>query len=254
MKFSVCIDKCFSALPFEKRIEKAKAVGADAIEFWRWTDKNLDGIDYPVAIFNLCSRDETLTASLLRGILSSGRKEELLSALKDSLPVYKRLGAGGMIALIGERNDTMTYEEQMENIRECLRYVKPFLEENGLVLLIEPLNDKDRKNYFLSNCTPLFEILRELDSKNILMLYDIYHQHMMGDFSLDEIKENIDLIGHFHIADYPGRHEPGTGTVDYKHIISEIAKTDYDGYFAFEYSEQDADFDLKKFIDEVKGK
>ena len=84
------------------------------------------------------------------------------------------------------------------------------------------------------------------------MLYDIYHQNMMGDFSLDEIKENIDLIGHFHMADCPGRHEPYTGKIDYKAIIKEIEKTSFDGYMGFEFRQQNENFDLRAFISEVR--
>ena len=90
MKFSICIDMCFGDLEFDKRIEKSMSVGADAVEFWRWTNKDTDKINTPVAVFNLCSKDENLTNDLLRGILNEGRKEELLSALVDTLPIYKK--------------------------------------------------------------------------------------------------------------------------------------------------------------------
>ena len=156
-----------------------------------------------------------------------------------------------MIVLIGEKNEQLSYEKQIENIKESLLYVKPYLEENDINLFIEPLNDIDRKNYFLPYCTPLFEILREVNSKNIKMLYDIYHQNMMKDFSLDEILENIDLIGHFHIADCPGRHEPGTGNVDYISILKAIKNSSFDGYAGFEFRQEDENFDLKKFIGEI---
>ena len=250
MKFSICIDMCFSDLEFDKRIEKSMSVGADAVEFWRWTNKDTDKINTPVAVFNLCSKDENLTNDLLRGILNEGRKEELLSALVDTLPIYKKLGANGLIALVGARAETLSYEEQIQNIKDCLLFVKHFLEENGMQLLVEPLNDIDRKNYFMPYCKPLFAILREINSKNIRMLYDVYHQNMMGDFSLDEIKENIDLIGHFHIADYPGRHEPYTGNVDYVKIIKTILATGYDGYFGLEYRATKPDGETFGFLKE----
>ena len=177
----------------------------------------------------------------------------MLSALKDTLPVYKKLGASGLIALVGEHIEGMSAQEQIQNITDCLNYVKPFLEENGINLFVEPLNDKDRKNYFMPNCKPLFTILREINSKNIRMLYDIYHQHMMEDFSLDEVKENIDLIGHFHIADCPGRHEPGTAEVDYIDIISTINTLNYDGYIGLEYRATKPDNETLGFLKEIKN-
>ena len=136
------------------------------------------------------------------------------------------------------------------NGAEFKKNVSDVLEENGMQLLVEPLNDIDRKNYFMPYCKPLFAILREINSKNIRMLYDVYHQNMMGDFSLDEIKENIDLIGHFHIADYPGRHEPYTGNVDYVKIIKTILATGYDGYFGLEYRATKPDGETFGFLKE----
>jgi hydroxypyruvate isomerase len=83
------------------------------------------------------------------------------------------------------------------------------------------------------------------------MLYDIYHQNMMGDFDIDEVKENIDLIGHFHVADAPGRHEPGTGKVDYVKIIKEISQMPYKGYIGLEYRATKNDGETFEFFKEA---
>lgn len=254
MKFSICLDMHYAHLPFPERLERAKQINVDAIEFWKWTDKDVDLIEnsgLDISIFNLCSNDEALTADLLKGILNTGRKAELLKAIKESAPVYKALNAKGLIALIGEKSESLSYDEQIKNIKECLLYVKPYLEENNINLFVEPLNDIDRKNYFLPYCTPLFEILKEVNSNNIKMLYDIYHQNMMKDFSLEEVLGNIDLIGHFHIADCPGRHEPGTGNVDYISILKAIKETSYNGFAGFEFRQQNEKFDINKFIGEI---
>ena len=254
MKFSVCLDMNYVSLPFEERIEIAKKLKIDAFEFWKWTNKDISllknsGLD--ISIFNLCSNDEALTADLLKGILNTGRKDDFLRAIKESTAVYKELKPSGMIALIGEKIESLSYDEQINHIKENLLYVKPYLEKNDMNLFIEPLNDIDRKNYFLPYCTPLFEILREVNSKNIKMLYDIYHQNMMKDFSLDEIIENIDLIGHFHIAVCPGRHEPGTGNVDYISILKAIKNSSFEGYAGFEFRQEAENFDLNRFIGEI---
>lgn len=254
MNFSICLDMNYAQLPFERRIEKAKLLKVDSIEFWKWTDKDIDLIrnsGLNVSIFNLCSKDEDLTFDLLKGILNTNRKKDLLKAIKESASVYKELNAKGMIALIGEKSINLSYEEQINNIKGSLLYVKPYLEENNINLFVEPLNDIDRKNYFLPYATPLFEILKEVNSKNIKMLYDIYHQNMMKDFSLEEVLENIELIGHFHIADCPGRQEPGTGHTDYIRILKEIKKSSFKGYAGFEFRQLNEDFDLNKFIEEI---
>ena len=100
--------------------------------------------------------------------------------------------------------------------------------------------------------TPVFETLKKVDSPNIKMLYDIYHQNMMGDFDMDEISENIDLIGHFHVADAPGRHEIGTGNVDYIKILKKINNLPYNGYIGLEYRATKPDGETLGFLKEVE--
>ena len=250
LPISHCIDMMYSYLDFNDRITEAKKYGADAIEFWKWTNKDIDLIakaDIPVSIFNIDSTDERLSYDLSRGILNAGRKEDLMKALLESIPVYKKLDAHAMIVLIGEHA-----EPNAENVIECLNFVKPVLEKENVTLIVEPLNNIDRQGYSMPYVTPVFDIVRKVNSPNVKVLYDIYHQHMMKDFSLSEIKKNIDIIGHFHVADCPGRHQPGTGEVDYVSIISEIMHTDYDGYIGLEYRATVPDGETFGFVDEVK--
>ncbi len=246
---SCCIDMMFSYCDFYDRFEEVKKCGIDTIEFWKWSDKILSKIKdsgMKVSIFNIDSADEQLSYDLSRGILNDGRVEDFLQALEESIPVYKSLDAKAMIVLIGENAE---YNE--ENVYKALNAAKPILEDNNVTLIVEPLNNIDRVGYSMPYAKPVFELLRRLDSPNIKMLYDIYHQNMMGDFSMEDIKNNIDLIGHFHVADAPGRHEPGTGNVDYVSIISEIKKLPYDGYIGLEYRATKNDGETLEFLREV---
>ena len=202
----------------------------------------------PVSIFNLDSTEETLSYDLSRGIINDGRIDDFLRALNESLGAYKRLNAKAMIVLVGERE---LYNE--ENCYNVLKAAIPFLEKENVNLIIEPLNNIDRVGYSMPYAKPIFELIRKLNSPHIKMLYDIYHQNMMGDFSIDDIKENIDIIGHFHVADCPGRHEPGTGNVDYVKIISEINKLDYKGYIGLEYRATIEDEKTFGFLQEVNN-
>lgn len=260
MKISTCIDMMFSRYDFGERIAAAQNAGIDIVEFWKWTNKDIDGIvkelkdrGMKLSVFNIDSADEKLSYDLSRGVLNAGRKEELLSALKESAPIYKKLGACGMIVLIGETISGMSREEQEENIFDCLEYVRDYVEREGITLVVEPLNATDRQNYFMPEAAPLMEILHRVSSPNIKMLYDIYHQHMTGDFDMDFIKENIDFIGHFHVADCPGRHEPGTGNVDYVSVLGEILKVRYRGYIGLEYRATCPDRETFGFLEKIKN-
>ncbi len=258
MFFSFCIDMMFGSLDFYDRFSAAQKCGAEAIEFWKWTNKDLSRVkseleknNLKFSIFNIDCQDEKLSYDLSRGILNAGRADELEKALLESVPVYKQLNACGMIVLIGETLD-LPYEVQIENIVKCLERVKPIAEKEGITLLVEPLNDIDRKNYFLPRSKEVFEILKRVDSPNIKLLFDIYHEQLMAGNLINSINENIDLIGHFHVADAPGRYEPGTGEINYTNVLDAISKTDYNGFVGLEYratrsDEQTVDF-IKKFI------
>ena len=220
MNISVCIDMMFSYCDFYDRFEEVKKCGINTVEFWKWSDKDIEKITESglhVSVFNIDSADENLSYDLSRGILNSGRSEDFVRALKESIPVYKKLDASAMIVLIGENS---AYNE--ENVVRCLDAAEKILEDNDVNIIIEPLNNIDRKGYSMPYAEPVFNLLRRINNPHIKMLYDIYHQNMIGDFSLKDVKKNIDIIGHFHVADAPGRHEPGTGKVDYVKIIKEI--------------------------------
>ena len=239
----------FSEFDFADRIEEVKKCGIDTVEFWKWTNKDIEKIKesgMKVSIFNMDSADEQLSYDLSRGILNDGRADEFVMALKESIPVYKELGASAMIVLIGENK---AYNE--ENVLKCLTAAKPILEQNNVTLIVEPLNNIDRAGYSMPYAKPVFELLRKADSPYIKMLYDNYHQNMMGDFDMDEIRKNIDLIGHFHIADAPGRHEPGTGKVDYVSILKEIKTLPYSGYAGLEYRATKPDNETFGFLKEA---
>lgn len=250
LKFSHCIDMMYSYTDFEDRITEAKRFGADAIEFWKWSNKDVDRLaecGMPISIFNLDCKNEALSYDLSRGILNSGRVEDFLYALEESIPVYKKLSASAMIVLIGENA-----EPNAENVAKCLEKAKPIVEAEGVHLIVEPLNSIDRVGYSMPYVTPVLDILRSVDSPNIKLLYDIYHQNMMGDFDIEEVCRSIDLIGHFHVADFPGRHQPGTGRGDYVGILKRISTLSYNGYIGLEYRATIPDGETFGFIDEVR--
>lgn len=258
LKISACIDMMFASLNFEERFAAAKKSGIPAVEFWKWSNKNLNQVrqlldreQLHFSVFNLDCRDTQLSWDLSRGILNQGRSQELVAALKESIPVYHMLEATGMIVLIGEHTDAISRDVQKENIYKCLCEAADVAEKANVTLVVEPLNDQDRKNYCMPYAADLLEILDRVNSNQVKMLYDMYHQGMMGDFSMDVIREKIHRIGHFHVADCPGRHEPGTGNMDYRSILREIDRLDYSGYVGLEYRATRPDGETFGFLQEV---
>lgn len=258
MKYSCCIDMMFANYDFYDRFSEVKKNGIDAVEFWKWSNKDIGRVkeelsknSLSLSIFNIDCRDEALSYDLSRGILNSGRKDELISAFHESIEAYRSFDANGMIVLIGETRDDISREKQDENILECLLAIKPYAEKENINLFVEPLNATDRKNYYMPYSQPLFEILEKVNSKNVKMLFDIYHQQMTEGHLIESIDRQINRIGHFHVADCPGRHEPGTGEINYPNVISHISTLPYDGYIGLEYRATKPYCETLGFIGEV---
>lgn len=248
----------FAEMDFYKRFEYAKKCGANAVEFWKWSNKDIVKVkeelvknEISFSVFNIDCKDEKISYDLSRGILNAGRKEEFILALKESIPVYKELNANGMIVLIGETLD-IPYEEQIDNIVKCLKAAVPIIEKENITLLLEPLNDIDRKNYFLPRSKEVFEIIRKVNSPNIKILLDLYHEQLMAGNLMNTIKEKILHIGHIHVADVPGRHEPGTGEINYKGILECLKELNYENYVGFEFRSTIDSEGLVKYMEEYQ--
>jgi len=104
-----------------------------------------------------------------------------------------------------------------------------------MTLVLEPLNILvNHMGYYLTTTEESAEIIREVGSDYVKILYDVYHQQITEGNIINNIKNNIDLIGHIHIGDVPGRKQPGTGEINYKNVFKAIKETGYEGYVVFE--------------------
>ncbi len=226
---------------FACAIEQIAAAGGKAVEFWRWADKDLELVKsltekHGIGVFGFCvdSADDEKFLQLFRKGLNSGNVELLMEAMRDSVEKAKYLGAKALYITIGDSIDSLSYEEQMANVEKSLKYVKEYVEAEDILLLVEPINPTERKSYVESRALPTFEILRRVNSKNVKLLYDVYHHGMTGDLSIAEMEANIDLIGHIHIADVPGRAEIGTGKIDFDSVFAMLKRAEYKGTLGLE--------------------
>lgn len=110
-------------------------------------------------------------------------------------------------------------------------------EDAGLTLQLEPVSTYAKPGYYMTTSASAAEIIRVVDSPRLKLLYDIYHMQLMEGDLANTIRANADVIGYIHIGDVPGRHEPGTGEINYpflKRLLVDELK--FDGIFAFELS------------------
>ena len=237
-RLSICIEALFTKVPFVQRIEEVKKVGATALEFWSWRGKDLDAIarkkdelGLDVAGFS-CDTGGALVAA--------GSKDKFVPALKESIATAKKLAAKRMIVTVGQEIKGVERAEQHKSIVEALKAGAPVAEEAGITLCLEPLNVLvNHKGYYLATSAEGFTIIDEVGSPNVLLLFDIYHQQITEGNLTRNICSNIDKIGHFHVANNPGRHEPAIGEINYHYLFTQIRKAGYKHYLGLEFTPSD---------------
>ena len=122
-----------------------------------------------------------------------------------------------------------------ETFVQNLRYAAPRLQAAGITLLIEPINTRDVPGFFLSGTAQAIEIIDAVGSDNLQLQYDIYHMQIMEGDVAAAIERLLPRIGHMQLADVPGRHEPGTGAIDFGSLLNHIDRIGYTGWIGCEY-------------------
>lgn len=249
MKYSACIEMLYQEFDIIERIYKAKESGFNAVEFWLWQNKDLDAIKKALDKTGL---EVCVFQGNIEGRMIDPKDNEMyINGVKKSIEAAKKVGAKHLFLMtdilqedrsVLEPPYAISEEDKVKSIKYVLNAIKPLVEEAGITIVIEPLNIYvDHKGYYMSHSKPAFEMVREIGSDNIKVLYDIYHMQIMEGNIIQTIKENMDAIGYIHIADVPGRFQPGTGEINYTNIFKALNEIDYKGYVGFEFEPKGAD-------------
>ena len=235
MKLSVCTDAIFNRQPTVEALEQINEVGFDAFEFWSWWDKDIDAI---VEAKERLSLTAVTHCTHFISLVDETKREAYLQGLEASIDIAKKLGVKTIISQTG--NDLgISREVQKQSLIEGLKTAVSFLEAADIQLVIEPLNVLvDHPGYFLISSEEGFEIVDEVDSPQVKLLFDIYHQQISEGHVIQRILDNIEKIGHFHAAGNPGRHELDIGELNYSEIFNAIRAVGYEGYVGLEYFPQ----------------
>lgn len=233
VKLSVCIEMIGRETPFLERIALAAEAGYGAIEFWGWANKDIDAIAQQTQAFNVTVAGMVGTSGKL---VDPNLQDRLVEEVRSSLEVAKRLGCRTLIATTGDELPDVPRAKQHDSVVAGLKKVAPLAEQAGMVLVLEPLNLLvDHQGYYLSTSSEGFDIIRQVDSPAVRLLFDVYHQQVTEGNVTANMLANLDLIGHVHVADVPGRHEPGTGELNYGNICRMLQDAGYDGYVGLEF-------------------
>lgn len=236
MRLSACIEWLFAdeAKDVADRIRLAKADGIDAVEFWLWSNKDLDAIEQALRETGLPLSG--FVAEPMIALTDPENHETFLAGLKKSAEVAQRLGATVLIAQAGNDLPGRSREQQREALVTCLSAAADILAETGVRLGLEPLNTLiDHKGYFLSSTSEALDIIDEVDRREIGIVYDLYHSAVMDERIEDVLAGRVHHVIHAHVADHPGRNEPGTGEIDLASRLAWLFAQGYAGRVGLEY-------------------
>jgi hydroxypyruvate isomerase len=240
-KFAANLSMLYADAPFLERFALAHASGFDAVEFLfpyaceaEQLRERLRRYQLKLVLFNLPCGDWNAGD---RGMACAPRRiEEFRAGVQSALDYARELDVTQLHCMAGKLPAGLEPERAHATYVDNLRYAAAQLAPHGIKLLIEPINYYDIPGYFLNHSRQALDIIAETGSPNLFLQYDIYHmQRMEGELS-NTIRANLPMIKHMQIADTPGRHEPGTGEINYRHLFRFIDEIGYDGWLGCEYN------------------
>jgi hydroxypyruvate isomerase len=247
-KFAANLSLLFNELPFLDRFEAAAAAGFDAAEFMFPYEFEADDIrarlkanGLHLALFNLPAGNWEAGE---RGLaIFPNLTGEFRDSVRRALKYATTLGCAQLHCLAGVAPVGGDIRAMRKTYVENLRYAASAFAEQGITLLIEAINTRDVPGYFLDTTAKAADIIESVEAENLRLQYDVYHMQIMEGDLAPTIDKYLKLIAHVQIADTPGRHEPGTGEINYPFIFDHLDRVGYKGCVGCEYRPRSSTFD-----------
>jgi len=222
---------------FDRCIEVVAEAGYQGVEltgyFQTWTPEEQRRLTVKM-------RSLGITIDMLSGLQASfaipKQTEEFLTRVTEHCHIAKGLESPQINIKSGNRLKGVDPQIQFAAAVENLKRASDVASENGINIVIEPIDLIESPTIFLTSVKDGFAIVRAVNRPNVKVLYDFYHEQRGGGNLIEKLEKNIDWVGLVHIADVPGRHEPGTGEIDYTNIYRTLGRLRYDRFIAMEYA------------------
>jgi hydroxypyruvate isomerase len=238
---SVMLWTVFTGMPFEDRLAKVAEAGYSNVElvgeYAKWDDAEFARANAARQRYGI--RFDA-TAGLKHGVADPSTRDAFLSALRDALKPMETLECPAMIALSGNVVPGLSREEQHQSSIETLKRAAALVEGREIQgqpvrLLLECIDPEENPHYYLQSATEAIEIVRAVNHPQVQFLYDMFHEQIAEGNLIEKLDKNIDVIGLIHVADVPGRHEPGTGEINYANIFKKLVDLKYRRVVAMEF-------------------
>ncbi|SFU80575.1 2-oxo-tetronate isomerase [Pseudoduganella namucuonensis] len=239
-KFAANLSMLFTELPFLDRFAAAREAGFEAVEFLfpyayesERIAERLRRHQLRLVLHNMPPGD---WAAGDRGMACDPRRaDEFQDGVRLAIEYATDLGAPRLHCMAGFMPGGLAPERARETYVANLQYAADRCHEHGIAVMIEPINAYDMPGYFLNGSRQALAVIADCARPNILLQYDIYHMQRAEGELANTIRANLPLIGHLQLADTPGRHEPGTGEINYPFLFKLLDELGYDGHVGCEY-------------------
>lgn len=240
-RFAANLSFLFPEEPFLERFAAARAAGFGAVEYMFPYQEEPEAIRASLqdagleqALFNLPAGDWDGGDRGTAG--DPDRVEEFRRGVDRALEYARVLDVQRVNCLAGLRREELPAEEQWRVLVENVRYAAQALGAERRTLLVEAVNTYDVPGFLLSTTGHAARLLGEVGAENLQIQFDFYHVQKMEGNLCERFDALLDRIGHVQVADNPGRHQPGTGEIDYRFVFDHIERSGYDGWVGLEYA------------------
>jgi hydroxypyruvate isomerase len=231
----------FRDLPFERRLERVAEAGYKNVElvgeYATWMDADFDRVNMKRKELGIAF---DCTAGLKHGLCNPADGEALLAELRTILPVMERIECPAIILLSGNVVPGMSIEAQHQSCINGLKAAAAVVEGKKIRgepvrVLLENIDPEENPKYFLTSVARGFEIVKAVGHPQVQFLYDFFHEQIAEGNLIKKLEQNIQHVGLVHVADVPGRHEPGSGEINYVNIFRKLRELKYDHVVAMEF-------------------
>jgi len=235
-KISVMLWTVFAKLPFEQRLEKVAAAGYHAVElvgeYKDWSEEDFRRADRKRRELGITF---DVTAGLAHGVGNPKEREAFLADLRQALPAMDKIDCHAIIVLSGNVVPGLARAAQHQSCIEGLKRAAEIADNNQIDIFLENIDLEENRHYYLWSVAEGFEIISAVGHPRVKFLDDFYHEQISEGNLIEKLEKNIDKLGLVHVADVPGRHEPGTGEINYPNIFKKLAQLKYNRYVAMEF-------------------
>jgi hydroxypyruvate isomerase len=236
MTFAACIEWMFTKGndDLASRIRAAHAAGVPGVEFHLWREKDLDAIeraldDTGVRLVSFCVEPRC-------SLVDPADHDKVLAAIADAIPVAQRFSGAGMVVASGFTRPDVPEQAQFDAAVNVLRRAAEMAHAAGTVVWLEPVYMLlHGQRMFVDTIGRGLDIVAAVDSPGLRLLADVYHAAQTNEDMAEAIGDRMRYVAHVQVADTPGRHEPGTGTIAWPAVMDVLRAKGYDGLVGLEY-------------------